>query len=221
MEAELLDPVKELLDPLMVNQFFPATKEAFDMVIHKNRVSLSIWRANQEQHTTSDGDKHKFIKLTAKLTLHPAPWFRYATIEVKLLNQDFKIADVSAEETISDEESKQIENAILGFKLGPASHVPVGLNVGRSIQKEFSRRKCIFVLSKADTSTAIWTVVDPDENQQSESLIADLGISLTHPEGATTCPAKLSVDVITHQNRIPGQLSVKDHIFNFDFTGLD
>jgi hypothetical protein len=67
VEAELLDPVKELLDPLMVNQFFPATKEAFDMVIHKNRVSLSIWRANQEQHTTSDGDKHKFIKLTAKL----------------------------------------------------------------------------------------------------------------------------------------------------------
>jgi hypothetical protein len=224
VEAELL----ELLDPVKADQLAEATKEAFDEVIHKeNRVLLSIWRANRDQHTTSDGDKHEVIKLTAKLTLHPAPKMRFAfaKIEVKLLNQDFKIAYVSPEKTMSDEEVKRIENTNLGFQLGPASHVPVGFNVGRSIQKESSGRKCIVASSGADTSTANWTVI-PDKNQPGESLIADLGISLTHPEGATTCPAKLSVEVTTHRNLFTGRLSVgklcvKDRIFVFDFTGLD
>jgi hypothetical protein len=221
----------ELLDPVKADQLAPATKEAFDEVIHKeNRVLLSIWRANRDQHTTSDGDKHEVIKLTAKLTLHPAPKTRFtdATIEVKLLNQDFKIAYVSPEKTISDKEFKRTGTTDFGFQVGPISHVPVGFNVGRSIQKESSGRKCEVASSGVDTSTAKWTVMnpDPDKNQLGETLIADLGISLTHPEGATTCTAKLSVDVTTRRNWITGRLSdrkliVKDRIFDFDFTGLD
>ncbi|CAK9276606.1 unnamed protein product [Sphagnum jensenii] len=224
VEAELLDPVK-------ADQLAPATKEAFDEVIHKeNRVLLSIWRANRDQHTTSDGDKHEVIKLTAKLTLHPAPKtrFKHATIEVQLMNEDFKIAYVSPEKTVSDKESKRTGTTDLGLQIGPASHVPVGFNVGRSIQKEFSGRKCEVTSSGADTSTAKWVVMnpDPDENQLGESLIADLEIKLTHPEGATTCPAKLSVDVTTRVNWAKrrfsdGKLRVKDRIFDFDFTGLD
>ncbi|CAM6042272.1 unnamed protein product [Sphagnum compactum] len=223
VEAELLDPVKS-------DQLAPATKEAFDEVIHKkNRVLLSIWRANRDQHTTSDGDKHEVIKLTAKLTLHPAPKTRFtdATIEVKLLNQDFKIAYVSPEKTVSDKEVKRTETGGFGFQLG-SPKVPVGFNVGRSIQKEYSGRKCEVTSSGVDTSTAKWVVKNPDphKNQLGESLIAELGISLTHPEGATTCPAKLSVDVTTRRNWstlrwADRTLHVKDRIFDFDFTGLD
>ncbi|KAH9530741.1 hypothetical protein CY35_19G000200 [Sphagnum magellanicum] len=224
VEAELLDPVKS-------DQLAPATKEAFDEVIHKeNRVLLSIWRANRDQHTTSDGDKHEVIKLTAKLTLHPAPKTRFtdATIEVELLSQNFKIAYVSPEKTVSDKEFKRTETTNRGLQFGPTTHVPVGFNLGRSIQKESSGRKCEVTSSGADTSTAKWVVMnpDPDKTQLGESLIADLGISLTHPEGATTCPAKLSVDVTTRRNWSRGRFSdgklrVKDHTFDFDFTGLD
>jgi hypothetical protein len=191
---------------------------------------LSIWRANRDQHTTSDGDKHEVIKLTAKLTLHPAPKTRFtdATIEVELLSQNFKIAYVSPEKTVSDKEFKRTETTNLGFQFGPTTHVPVGFNLGRSIQKESSGRKCEVTSSGADTSTAKWVVMnpDPDKTQLGESLIADLGISLTHPEGATKCPAKLSVDVTTRRNWSRGRFSdgklrVKDHTFDFDFTGLD
>jgi hypothetical protein len=223
VEAELVDPVK-------ADQLAPATKEAFDEVIHKeNRVLLSIWRANRDQHTTSDGDKHEVIKLTAKLTLHPAPKtrFKHATIEVQLLNKDFKIADVSPEKTVGDKEFKRTGTTDLGLQLGPTSLVPASFNVGRSIQKESSGRKCEVTSSGADTSTAKWVVMnpDPDENQLGESLITDLGISLTYPEGATTCPAKLSVDVTTRANWAKrrfsdGKLCVKDRTFDFDFTGL-